>query len=575
MRRRAAIAVCLVALYLAWSIAPIALEDEARSNAVDQTPLGLRHAIVAAYTRLLPPVTDTADLTPMPHVSGNPYGINVFLEQEVEEAKVRRSLDMVRDAGFGWIKQQLVWGEVEVPIKGQFVDQATGGASWRKYDRIVDMARERGLGVVLRIDTSPAWARPGRDKLETPPDRIEDYGDFVAQVAEHYRGRVRYYQIWNEPNIPFEWGGEPPDAAAYTQLLRVASRRIHEVDSEAAVISAAMAPTTEFSEYGINELRYLQAMYDAGARGAFDILGANAYGLRSGPDDRRLAIDRDVNFSRPVLMRELMVRNGDAARPIWAAEVGWNAVPEGSDIPDLWGRVSRDMQARYSARAFARAQAEWPWMGVMNLWHFRLPGPNAKRLPQYYFNAVEEDFTPQPLYLSMQALATGPRAMQRGSREEDDWNVDYRGDWHAARHPAALLGRYRESAGPAGLGFWFDGTELSLVVDRLPGGGALAIEIDGHGWAANRLPLDEDGSARLDVASERERWAATVPVASGLADTRHRLEARTADGRPVRVDGFVVDRRPFWPGETPDGIALLLGLVAIPTIAVLARREAA
>jgi hypothetical protein len=66
-----------------------------------------------------------------------------------------------------------------------------------------------------------------------------------------------------------------------------------------------------------------------------------------------------------------------------------------------------------------------------------------------------------------------------------------------------------------------------------------------------------------------------VPVASGLADTRHRLEARTADGRPVRVDGFVVDRRPFWPGETPDGIALLLGLVAIPTIAVLARREAA
>ena len=36
----------------------------------------------------------------------------------------------------------------------------------------------------------------------------------------------------------------------------------------------------------------------------------------AGPDDRRLAIDRDVNFSRPVLVRQLMVRNGDAGRPI-------------------------------------------------------------------------------------------------------------------------------------------------------------------------------------------------------------------------------------------------------------------
>lgn len=572
MRRRAAIVLGLGLLYLAWWTLQTVTDDEARANIVDQTPLAVRHAVVAAYTRLLPPVGDTADLTPMPSVSGNPYGINVFLEQEVEAAKVQRSLDMVRDAGFGWIKQQLVWGEVEVPGKGQFVDQATGGESWRKYDRIVDLARERGLGVILRIDTSPAWARPGRAKLETPPDRFEDYGDFVASVAARYRGRVRYYQIWNEPNIPFEWGGDAPDAAAYTRLLWTASRRIREVDPEAAVISAALAPTTEFSRYGINELRFLQAMYDAGAKGTFDVLGANAYGLRSGPDDRRLAPDSDVNFSRPVLMRRLMVRNGDAARPIWAAEVGWNAVPEGSGIPDLWGRVDRETQAAYTARAYARAQAEWPWMGVMSLWHFRLPGPNAQRLPQYYFNAVDEDFRPQPLYDAMRALATGPRAMQRGFRQEDDWNVAYQGAWREERRPAALLGRYRESSGAAGFGFWFDGTDLSLVVDRVPGGGSLSVTIDGQGWMANRLPIGADGVARIDGAAEREQWQAMVPVASGLPDTRHRLEARTLDGRPVRLDGILVDRRPFWPGVTPDGLALVLGLVAITTIAALAGR---
>ena len=71
------------------------------------------------------------------------------------------------------------------------------------------------------------------------------------------------------------------------------------------------------------------------ARGAFDVLAVQAYGLRSGPDDLRLA-SGDVNFSRTLVVRELMVRNGDAARPIWATEMGWNAPPAGSPVTRSW-----------------------------------------------------------------------------------------------------------------------------------------------------------------------------------------------------------------------------------------------
>src|SRR5437867_11970202 len=105
-----------------------------------------------------------------------------------------------------------------------------------------------------------------------------------------------------------------------------------------------MAPTTEFSEHGINELRYLQAMYEAGAKGSFDILGANAYGLRSGPDDRRLALDRHVHFSRTVLVRRLMARHDHPGRPTCAAEVGGTAVPDRSGSLDLWRRAHRGAQ---------------------------------------------------------------------------------------------------------------------------------------------------------------------------------------------------------------------------------------
>jgi hypothetical protein len=553
-RRRALVGAGLLA------VAVLAVGD-LRARALDAVPVELRHRAVAAYTRLLPEVDGTADLVPIGNVGEKPYAINVFLEQEVEEWKIRRSLDMIRDAGFAWIKQQVVWAEIETPAKGEFVDRATGGPSWGKYDRIVELAAERGLRVIMRVDTSPAWARPGNPKLETPPENPYEYAEFVGTLARRYRGRVDHFQIWNEPNLPFEWGDRAPDPREYFELLKAAQGAIKLANPDAVVISAAMAPTTELSEKGINELVFLQRLYDEGARGYFDVLGVNAYGLRSGPDDRRVALDRDVNFSRPVLVRQLMVRNGDAGRPIWAAEVGWNAAPHEHPGARIFGVVDRQLQARYSARAFERAQGEWPWMGVMSLWHFRLVAPEGARLPQYFFNAVRDDFTPEPLYDAMKERIRQPHPVPRGYRQEDDWRIEWRGTWHRLEDPRAVLRGFAESSSAdAGFSVPFTGTDVELVVDRSPGGGVLLVRVDGG------------EPTRVDAAGPDE-WGVRVPIAAALPDGVHVLEATVADGRPVRVDGVVIDRRPLSPGS-PGGILLGGGLAAVAAIVTAARRRA-
>ena len=86
MRRRAAVAL-LVLVGTALAIDPL------RSWLFDVTPLPVRHTAVALWTGLLPDPDETADLAPVAYTGGNPYGINVFLEQEVEETKIRRSLE--------------------------------------------------------------------------------------------------------------------------------------------------------------------------------------------------------------------------------------------------------------------------------------------------------------------------------------------------------------------------------------------------------------------------------------------------------------------------------------------------
>src|SRR5450759_2766213 len=105
-------------------------------------------------------------------------------------------------------------------------------------------------------------------------------------------------------------------------------------------------------------------MYDAGAAPYFDIMAMQDYGLWSGPTCRRLQ-PRLMNYGRPQFVRDLMVSNGDAGKPIWISEMAWNAVPD--KVEDKrFGQVSLEQQAGYEPLAYQRALAEWPWAGVIN-----------------------------------------------------------------------------------------------------------------------------------------------------------------------------------------------------------------
>ena len=364
---------------------------------LDTLGIDLRHRWVASRVA----VSAAQSGSSLPQV-----GMNVFLEQEVEPDKRQRSLELLHAAGVGWIRQELPWEQIEPIAKGQSVDPKFGGSTWAKFDDIVDRANALGIKVTLRLDTSPRWALPADapDGL-SPPVEYAEYWDFVGQAAARYRGRVAAYQVWNEPNLSGEWGHHAPDAAAYARLLRGASERIRAADPSAQVVMAALAPTLTENADALNELVYLQRLYDAGVRGAFDVLALQAYGLRGGPDDPR--VDRtDVTFSRPLLVRQLMERNGDQATPVWATEMGWNVNPP-SFTEQRFGRVTPSLQARYTVRAFTRAGEQWPWMQVMYVWYWKRPDNTSREQDWFWFRVADPDFTLQPVYYALRDLTHG------------------------------------------------------------------------------------------------------------------------------------------------------------------------
>lgn len=342
---------------------------------------------------------DSTPLRTIPNTDVNPWGTNTFLHKEVETWKKQQTFKMIQDAGIAWVKQQFPWEELEQPRKGQFFDTKYSQVTWDKYDEIVKLAEDAGVQIIARLDRPPAWARSDKAHPERPPDNFDDYGDFVHAVATRYKGRVQHFQLWNEPNLGEEWTGKP-DASEYVRLLKTGYTRVKEANPQAQVLSAPLAINTEQGPVHLNELDYLDQMYQAGAKAVFDILSANAYGMDKPPGDPPLK--NTLNFRRVELLRQVMEKNGDAGKSVWFNEYGWNASPKEFAKEELiWQRVTEKQQAAWTVEGVQRARRDWPWAGVFCTWYLRQVGDIPPTKSEYYFRLVDPDFTPRPIYAAI------------------------------------------------------------------------------------------------------------------------------------------------------------------------------
>jgi hypothetical protein len=476
---------------------------------------------------------------PVSHAGVNPFGINVFLHHEVEPQKRERSLEMIADAGFHWIRQEFPWEDIEIHGKDDFVDRRNdpdGVDAWAKYDNIVDLADEHGLEITVRLSNPPAWTRSLTNTVGTyaPPDDLADWGDFVAAVVSRYKGRIGHYQLWNEPNIYPEWGERPVDPEGYTDLLCEGYRRAKEADPDAVIISGALAPTVSLHPgpgpgLGVNDFVFLQRMYDAGAAACFDVMAVNDYMLWSGPTDRRMQPD-NINFARPIYIRDIMVANGDAGKPIWISEMNSNAVPDEPGIQGwgAYGQVTPEQQARYAVLAYQRVMQEWPWAGVVNFWFFKRATDVEKDQSWYYFRMVEPDFTPLPVYDAVKEYAPSVTpALYPGNHQETHWALAYSGEWEEVGHGQSAPEAYSRAAAPgASVSFEYDGASVTLVPG--PGAGEAEVRID-------------DGTPRRMACDGQP-----VVLASALTADRHKVTLTSVSGS-VTVDSLLVKATPrYW-----------------------------
>lgn len=292
----------------------------------------------------------------LPNVSADPPGDDRFGIDWVNQPGSGPSDLRIRQAyqsGARWDRFPVYWPSIQ--------PQAGTTYNWSSTDAWVDRDRAAGLNVQLVLLDTPGWASNGtkvpRD-LSAPPAGNSWY-QFVYQTVQHYKGRVKYYELWNEPDLgQVFWNGSMAD---FAQLIRVGYRAVKDADPSASVILAGLALPYDNRNWFFNFLDEMGKDPQAKANGYyFDVLALHMYSRSAD------VYEYIVGNAKWVGIRNVL-KNRIGDKPIWINEAGvpiWNET-YGIKGP---GRATADEAAAYVIQSFAYGLAA----GVDKLFFFQL-----------------------------------------------------------------------------------------------------------------------------------------------------------------------------------------------------------
>ncbi len=187
------------------------------------------------------------------------------------------------------------------------------------YDSILAKLEAAGIKTVGILDYGNSWSDPtGGDTVE-----IDRFADFTLNTVRHFKDKVRYWQIWNEPNNQLFWG-RVPDAGNYTKLLKAAYSAAKQADLDAVVVIGGLVGNglDEYIYYSggtpliFASRDFLPGVYAAGGKGYFDVAAIHPY-IYATAIDSTASLEAGISAGRA-----LLAANGDGSMEMWITELG-------------------------------------------------------------------------------------------------------------------------------------------------------------------------------------------------------------------------------------------------------------
>jgi len=214
-----------------------------------------------------------------------------------------------------------------------------GVYDWEVLDSWLDKAEAHHQDVMYTFSGIPPWASGDKNDERCklwpdnpgschPPSDLHDDGggsnqmfkDFVTALAKHAHGRIKYWEVWNEPmSFPY-WHGNMAQMVRITEDLRTI---VKGIDPGAIIVSPGAGWLDEHAETGKadwNPVIWTDQYLAAGGAKYIDVVGTHAYLKGVCPTG---AWDLDQIEVRTEALRKLMKKNGVSNLPLWSTEGSW------------------------------------------------------------------------------------------------------------------------------------------------------------------------------------------------------------------------------------------------------------
>lgn len=385
--------------------------------------------------------------------------------------------------GQNWVRNhnmlQATWWCKAQPNPGEFI--------WKDDDQIGRLEK-LDMHVLGQLFTTPNWAAAGGPKPETrgynqclKPD-LKLFAEYVRRTVNRHKKYIRYWEIWNEPDVSMFWKGTPEE---FAELVQVAVKAVREADPTAKVMAAGYP--------NVARMWHLRAA-KAGAFKNLDIISFHYYvSCAKQPEELLPAIQDAVAH-----FQNLAVKYGDGKPlPIWDSEGGSGCTTflRGGNHPLLAPEEKREpMNWKEAAVRIVQFEAILASEKVVRNFHYL-----QNRVPQ----------TSREAYNSLCTLdfnnAPKPLLLTRAAAQEQ---LDYHNFYERIRKPDArfwgFLYQHKTDPSRSVLLAWCgDGGELELTAELK---GKIAKKIDLLG---NEAPFRQN---RISVSDEPCYYQFALPA---------------------------------------------------------------
>jgi hypothetical protein len=261
---------------------------------------GRDNGVPTEFTRIifLPPASSPVQTLTIE----NPGQAPVYFDAVQVERRTRPAPDTVISLNAGSHPRALpedlaqTWGPLRDSLRTNLVGEPSDPNWMKTVYEIADNVRDLNPRLHLIAEGTPPWAAISLERYnealsakrpQTVPPDTQKYETIITEIAQHYRGQVDFWEIWNEPDIQQFWRGSTDEYVAFFKKI---APLLKSIDPASRILSCMS---------GYNE-QFLSKMIDGGALKDADLFAFHPYIKKSASWDLALSRVEGYLFSRGI-----------------------------------------------------------------------------------------------------------------------------------------------------------------------------------------------------------------------------------------------------------------------------------